>query len=57
VPVQPATLTRLAALESAMYRPRGALDTAAALAAARAWLHAAARPRAWKRAASEPEHV
>ena len=57
VPVQPATLARLAALESAMYRPRGALDAAAALAAARAWLYAAARPRAWKRAASEPGHV
>jgi len=57
VPVQPATLTRLVALESAMYRSRGALDAPAVLAAARAWLHAAARPRAWKRAASEPEHV
>jgi hypothetical protein len=57
VPVQPAMLAQLAALESAMYRPRGALDAAAALAAARAWLHAAARPRAWKRTASEPEHV
>jgi hypothetical protein len=57
VPVQPATLARLAALESAMYRPRCALDAAAALAAARAWLHAAARPRAWERAASEPGHV
>lgn len=57
VPVPPATLARLAALESAMYRPRGALDATAALAAARAWLHAAARPRAWKRVATEAEHV
>ena len=57
VPVPPATLAPLVALESAMYRPRGALDAPAVLAAARAWLHAAARPRAWKRAASEPEHV
>lgn len=57
VPVRPATLARLATLESAMYRPRGALDAAAALTAARVWLHAATRPRAWKRVASEPEHV
>ena len=55
--VPPPTLARLVALESAMYRPRGALDAAAALAAARAWLHAAARSRAWKRVPSEPQHV
>jgi len=57
VSVRPATLAQLAALESAMYRPHGGLDAAAALAAARAWLHAAARSRAWKRAASEPGRV
>ncbi|HKR76345.1 MAG TPA: DUF4381 family protein [Rhodanobacter sp.] len=57
VPVQPATLAQLVTLESAMYRPRGVFDAAATLAAARAWLHAAARPRAWKRVASEPDHV
>ena len=57
VPVQPATLAQLAALESAMYRPRGAFDAAAALAAARAWLFAAAKPHAWKRVSSERDHV
>ena len=57
VPVSPATLAQLGALESAMYRPHSAFDVPAALAAARIWLHAAAQPRSWKPAVTEPGRV
>jgi len=50
-------LDRLLSLEQAIYRPQASFDAPATLAAARTWLHAAARPRAWKDVVAEPGRV
>lgn len=54
VPVEAEAIACLGRLEAALYLPRPILDTAATLAAARRWLHVAARARAWK---AEAAHV
>jgi len=54
VPVATPVLDRLLSLEQAIYRPQASFDAPATLAAARTWLHAAARPRAWKDVVAEP---
>lgn len=53
VPVDPATLDQLMALEQWLYRPAGDFDGAATLAAVRLWLHHALRQRRWKPASTE----
>lgn len=50
VPVDPATLETLVNLETAMYRPRGAFDAAAGVAATRRWLALALKRKAVERA-------
>ena len=56
-PVATPVLDRLLSLEQAIYRPQASFDAPATLAAARTWLHAAARPRAWKDVVAEPGRV
>jgi hypothetical protein len=57
VPVAPAILDRLAALEQAIYRPQAEFDAHATLSAARDWLRAASNGRAWKPSVMESRHV
>lgn len=54
VPVNPATLDRLMALEQVIYRAPASFDHAAASTAVRQWLRLALQPRKWKRNANAP---
>jgi hypothetical protein len=56
MPVDTATLDRLVALESAIYRPPSAFDHGAAVNAVRQWLSLALKPKAWKDATTEQTH-
>ena len=51
MPVDPATLDLLLALDQQIYRRHASFDHAAAVAAARRWLRWALKPSTWKRTA------